>query len=88
MLNTTLCLNWFYKFCTFTGLKFDMSSSTDLTEADLLGHKNNYIQVYSNSWGPSDWGFIVNGPGTLALNALKTGVREVHTNFFKLIFCF
>ena len=58
-----------------------MSSSTDLTEADLLGHKNNYIQVYSNSWGPSDWGFIVQKPGILAQSALQTGVREVGTNF-------
>ena len=61
----------------FAGLKLDLSHSTDLTEASALGYNNNYIHVYSNSWGPSDWGFIVSGPGTLVKHALETGVREV-----------
>jgi len=61
----------------FAGLKLNFNHLTDLAEASALGHNNNYIHVYSNSWGPSDWGFSVSGPGTLAKYALATGVREV-----------
>ena len=61
----------------YIGLKVGLSQLTDLAEASALGHKNNYIHIYSNSWGPSDWGFSVSGPGTLAKYVLATGVREV-----------
>ena len=43
-------------------MKIDVGSSTDSQEAAVLGHKNDYIMIYSNSWGPSDFGFIVEGP--------------------------
>ena len=61
------------------GVKFDLGTGTDLTEASVLGYKNSYIKVYSNSWGPSDFGFVVDGPGTLAKRALATGVTQVCT---------
>ena len=61
------------------GVKFDLGTGTDLTEASVLGYKNSYIKVYSNSWGPNDFGFIVSGPGTLAKRALATGVTQVCT---------
>ena len=35
------------------------------------------IEIYSNSWGPSDVGFIVDRPGTLMEMALKEGVTNV-----------
>ena len=70
----------------FTGLKFDGSQSSDVTEADALGHYNDYIDVYSNSWGPSDLGFIVAGPGHLTATALQNGVTEVtHATEPKLV---
>ena len=50
---------------------------TDSGEADALGHKDSYIHVYSNSWGPSDYGFIVEGPGPLLEQTLSNGAREV-----------
>ena len=50
---------------------------TDSIEASSLGYKNNYIQVYSNSWGPNDKGFIVEKPGILLENALKNAVKRV-----------
>ena len=59
------------------GIKFDLSSASDLTEALSLGYKNNYIHIYSNSWGPLDKGFIVSGPGHLAERALESGVAQV-----------
>ena len=55
----------------------DMSSVSDLTEANALGHMSNYVQVYSNSWGPSDFGFIVAGPETLVKKTFETGIAQV-----------
>lgn len=60
------------------GLKIDLENLSDAMEASAIGFQNNHIQVYSNSWGPSDYyGFIVDGPGRLARGAILTGVTEV-----------
>ena len=48
-------------------------------EASPLGYKNDLIQVYSNSWGPSDSGFLVDGPGPLLKQTFETAVRTVST---------
>ena len=60
-----------------TGLKQDNSQSSDLTEADALGFKGGSVHVYSNSWGPPDWGFYVDGPGQLVKRTFETAAREV-----------
>ena len=65
-----------------TGLKVDLSSASDLTEANALGHMSNYVQVYSSSWGPNDFGFIVEGPGPLAKRTFETGAAEVSVTYF------
>ena len=65
--------------CKLGAIKFNVSDATDLTEALGLGQQNDYIQVYSNSWGPSDLGFIVDGPGSLTKQALYNGAMHVHT---------
>ena len=54
-----------------------MESATDAVEALAVGYKDYYIDIYSNSWGPLDFGFIVSGPGILLQNTLQTGVTEV-----------
>ena len=61
------------------GLKVDFNLITDAMEANALGHENFYIDIYSSSWGPSDYGFSVEGPGTLLQPTLATGVRVVCT---------
>ncbi len=58
-------------------LKFNVSRASDLTESHGLGHLNNYIKVYSNSWGPSDLGFTVEGPGRLTKQTLFNGATMV-----------
>ena len=63
--------------CMLGAIKFNVSDTSDLTEALGLGRLNNYIQVYSNSWGPSDLGFIVSGPGSLTKQALYNGAMHV-----------
>jgi len=35
------------------------------------------IDIYSNSWGPGDMGWEVEGPGLLTSRALKLGIKQV-----------
>lgn len=44
-------------------------------EGAALSYNRNYIQVYSNSWGPNDDGATVAGPKGLASQALAEGVK-------------
>lgn len=67
--------------CKIGGLKLDLSSSEDLTESDALSYKSNRIDVYSNSWGPSDFGFVVEGPGHYVASTFEDGVRQVRDYF-------
>ena len=54
---------------------------TDVVEAGSLSLKPNHIDIYSSSWGPSDDGTTVDGPGTLAKKAFVDGVTKViHNN--------
>ena len=48
-----------------------------MNEESSLTYENGITDIYSNSWGPSDDGYTVAGPGTLAKMALKSGVTEV-----------
>ena len=52
---------------------------TDVVEASALSYQNDYIQVYSNSWGPPDNGFLVQGPGYYSERVLKEGAYKVLT---------
>lgn len=51
--------------------------STDATESAALLHKIEMIDIYSNSWGPGDAGFEVQGPGILSAKALELGIQKV-----------
>lgn len=48
-----------------------------MIESSALGHHNNYINIYSSSWGPSDSGYVVDGPGELASKTLENGALKV-----------
>ena len=63
--------------CKIGGLKLDLGDSEDLTEANALSYRLSYIDVYSNSWGPSDYGFVVDGPGYYLASTFENGVRQV-----------
>lgn len=49
---------------------------TDKVEAESLSLNPQYIDIYSASWGPSDDGATVEGPGTLALAAFENGIKN------------
>ena len=53
------------------------NTTTDAQVAGAESHQRNAIDIYSNSWGPADYGCIVGGPETLTLTALKEGTQFV-----------
>ena len=66
-----------------TGIRlFVDRKATDAKEAQALRFKRDHIDIYSNSWGPSDKGFEVVGPGHLTQETLKDGVEKVRNSNF------
>lgn len=49
--------------------------ATDDVEAIALSFNRDYIDIYSNSWGPGDMGFEVDGPGNLTQSVLEEGAN-------------
>jgi neuroendocrine convertase, putative (fragment) len=47
---------------------------SDVVEALAVSHNLDHIDIYSASWGPQDDGETVDGPKTLAVEALIKGV--------------
>ena len=66
---------------SLVGLRLISLAASDSQEAGALSHSNSLIHIKSNSWGPSDDGKTLAGPGTLAAAALKSGA-ESGTLFF------
>ena len=62
---------------TFTGIELLGPGNTDINQAISLTLRNDIVDIYSNSWGPSDYGDVVSGPGTVASLALHYGIHEV-----------
>ena len=58
------------------GLQLISCSTTDIRESNALGHENQMIDIYSNSWGPSDNGETLEGPGPLMLAAMEASYKN------------
>ncbi|MDA7463351.1 S8 family serine peptidase [Candidatus Poseidonia alphae] len=58
------------------GLQLISCSTTDVREGGALSHERQSIDIYSNSWGPSDNGMTLSGPGPLMLAALEGGAQQ------------
>lgn len=63
--------------CYAAGIIFDLNEVTDIVESRMLSHQPDYISIYSNSWGPSDSGFVVGGPEKYTAAVLEQGASEV-----------
>ncbi len=61
---------------TLVGMKLIAAATTDEDEADAFSWKSDIIDIKSNSWGPSDNGSTVAGPGSVSLSALETAVND------------
>lgn len=57
------------------GIRLIAEPVTDATQASGLSYKNQLNHIYSNSWGPSDDGVNVGGPGPLTAKAIQNGVQ-------------
>jgi subtilisin-like proprotein convertase family protein len=54
---------------TLVGLRLIAAQETDQDDHDAMLWKSDIIQVKTNSWGPGDDGFTLEGPGTLLKQA-------------------
>lgn len=61
---------------TLVPLRLLAGPVTDLEEASAFSWKNDIIQIKTNSWGPTDDGQTLGGPGLLAEAAIEDGVRN------------
>lgn len=59
------------------GIRMLDGTITDRVEAESLRFNQNYIDIYSGSWGPDDTGLIYEGPGRLATEAFHKGATSV-----------
>lgn len=59
------------------GVRMLDGQATDVLEGSALSFQSNYIDVYSNCWGPKDDGKTYGKPGKLAQEALKQGALKV-----------
>lgn len=58
------------------GLRTIAEPTTDYTESMALSHHRDEIDIYSNSWGPSDDGYTLAGPGRLTKLAFQQNVQQ------------
>ena len=58
------------------GLQLISCSTTDIREANTLAHERQNIDIYSNSWGPSDNGETLSGPGPLMMAAMEADAHQ------------
>lgn len=58
------------------GIRLISETVTDATEAAGLSYMNNLNDIYSCSWGPTDDGQRLEGPGEITKEAFRTSVTE------------
>jgi subtilisin-like proprotein convertase family protein len=58
------------------GLQLISCGLSDTRESNALNHENQIIDIYSNSWGPSDSGSVLDGPGPLVVAAFEDDVAN------------
>ena len=62
---------------SFSGIRIIRGGElTDALQAKGLGFRQDYVDIYSNSWGPADDGKMVGGSGVLTEEALKQGALQ------------
>uniref|UniRef100_A0A914DEA2 Peptidase S8/S53 domain-containing protein n=1 Tax=Acrobeloides nanus TaxID=290746 RepID=A0A914DEA2_9BILA len=75
--NNSLCVVGIAFNAKIGGIKILDGHYTDALEAEALSRRLDYVDIYSNSWGPEDDGKTLEGPLELARIAIKTGIKEV-----------
>lgn len=70
------------------GVRMLDGAVSDRVEASSLIHQLGKVDIYSASWGPTDDGKTVEGPGRLARQSLYRGVTEVISSIYFISFFF
>lgn len=65
---------------TIAGVRLISEPTTDSDEARALTNYIDGVDVYSCSWGPSDDGATLDGPGILTKTAIETGAQSGRRN--------
>ncbi|MCU0749854.1 MAG: S8 family serine peptidase, partial [Akkermansiaceae bacterium] len=60
---------------TLVGMRLIAAATTDAQEAEAMYYLPQLIEIKSNSWGPSDTGTLLEGPGSLTAAALKNAAE-------------
>lgn len=55
----------------------DQPYMTDVIEAQSMGYRQDLVDIYSASWGPTDDGKTADGPRKLTMRSIVRGVNEV-----------
>ena len=63
-----------YSWCA--GVRMLDGQATDILEGSSLSFQSDYIDIYSNCWGPKDDGKTFGKPGKLAQEALMQGALK------------
>lgn len=58
------------------GLRLISPGASDLLETKAFNYHFNDIHIYSNSWGPLDNGYTVEGPREFAARAIEIGALK------------
>lgn len=61
---------------SLAGLRLIAAPATDAQEASALSYQGDAIHISSNSWGPSDNGTTLEGPGPLTQSAIQTAITQ------------
>ena len=63
------------------GVRMLDGQATDVLEGSSLSFQSEYIDIYSNCWGPKDDGKTFGKPGKLAQEALMQGALKANHLF-------
>ncbi|XP_050441941.1 neuroendocrine convertase 1-like [Adelges cooleyi] len=58
------------------GIKFLDDQPTDVRESNALKHRYDIVDIYSNSWGPSDNGYFMEHISDFAKESLSLGIHQ------------
>ncbi|RTG84802.1 proprotein convertase subtilisin/kexin type 6 [Schistosoma bovis] len=72
--NNSVCIVGIAHNAQIGGIRMLDGYITDRVEAETLHFRQDYIDIYSGSWGPEDSGKLYEGPGILAQSAFQQGV--------------
>ena len=65
-------------FNSFLGIRIlSIEGYTDAIKAKGISFRQNYVDIYSCSWGPTDYGYEVAEAGVMTEAALKQGALQV-----------